>query len=187
MMNRDEAIASPQLWNLYAYVSDNPITFLDPDGRKMRAQVIITGDKSSVFEFLTIHTAIRIYVDENPEFPDRVFSHGGNAPGVMTLSTYLGRQKAYTTKLYSLKLTEDQIKRLHARLIVSYPLGRDAYFDELWNNCTQQAYNNIMAATDSDSTSGSALLFLSVQTLDELSDAALVEEEPDEVIEPAPK
>ncbi|MCK4766077.1 MAG: SUMF1/EgtB/PvdO family nonheme iron enzyme [Candidatus Aminicenantes bacterium] len=31
--NRDEAIANPQLWNLYSYCRNNPITYLDPDGR----------------------------------------------------------------------------------------------------------------------------------------------------------
>ncbi|MCK4766072.1 MAG: RHS repeat-associated core domain-containing protein [Candidatus Aminicenantes bacterium] len=31
--NRDAAIANPQLWNLYSYCKNNPITYLDPDGR----------------------------------------------------------------------------------------------------------------------------------------------------------
>ena len=31
--NRDAAIANPQLWNLYAYCGNNPITYFDPDGR----------------------------------------------------------------------------------------------------------------------------------------------------------
>ncbi|MCK4762698.1 MAG: RHS repeat-associated core domain-containing protein [Candidatus Aminicenantes bacterium] len=30
--NRDAAIANPQLWNLYTYCRNNPITFLDPNG-----------------------------------------------------------------------------------------------------------------------------------------------------------
>ncbi|MCK4766075.1 MAG: RHS repeat-associated core domain-containing protein [Candidatus Aminicenantes bacterium] len=34
--NRDAAIANPQLWNLYAYCRNNPITYLDPDGRKIK-------------------------------------------------------------------------------------------------------------------------------------------------------
>ncbi len=33
MINKEEALANPQLWNLYAYCRNNPITFFDPDGR----------------------------------------------------------------------------------------------------------------------------------------------------------
>jgi RHS repeat-associated protein len=34
VITKDEALSNPQLWNLYAYCSNNPITHLDPDGRK---------------------------------------------------------------------------------------------------------------------------------------------------------
>jgi RHS repeat-associated protein len=34
VITQDEALSNPQLWNLYAYCSNNPITHLDPDGRK---------------------------------------------------------------------------------------------------------------------------------------------------------
>ncbi len=33
VINKDEALVNPQLWNLYAYCRNNPITYLDPDGR----------------------------------------------------------------------------------------------------------------------------------------------------------
>jgi hypothetical protein len=33
IINREEALYNPQLWNLYAYCRNNPITFMDPDGR----------------------------------------------------------------------------------------------------------------------------------------------------------
>jgi RHS repeat-associated protein len=33
VINKDEALANPQLWNLYAYCANNPITRMDPDGR----------------------------------------------------------------------------------------------------------------------------------------------------------
>jgi RHS repeat-associated protein len=33
IINKEEALSNPQLWNLYAYCANNPITHLDPDGR----------------------------------------------------------------------------------------------------------------------------------------------------------
>jgi RHS repeat-associated protein len=33
IINREEALSNPQLWNLYSYCRNNPITFTDPDGR----------------------------------------------------------------------------------------------------------------------------------------------------------
>jgi len=32
VINREEAISNPQLWNLYSYCRNNPVTFMDPDG-----------------------------------------------------------------------------------------------------------------------------------------------------------
>jgi RHS repeat-associated protein len=33
VINRDEALSNPQLWNLYSFCRNNPVSFLDPDGR----------------------------------------------------------------------------------------------------------------------------------------------------------
>jgi hypothetical protein len=33
IINKTEALYNPQLWNLYAYCRNNPITYYDPDGR----------------------------------------------------------------------------------------------------------------------------------------------------------
>ncbi|MCX6580332.1 MAG: RHS repeat-associated core domain-containing protein [Candidatus Aminicenantes bacterium] len=33
IINKEGAIGNPQLWNLYTYCGNNPITYLDPDGR----------------------------------------------------------------------------------------------------------------------------------------------------------
>ena len=33
VMDRDEAVASPQAWNLYAYCHNNPVTLVDADGK----------------------------------------------------------------------------------------------------------------------------------------------------------
>ena len=34
IINRKEAFFNPQLWNLYSYCRNNPVTYLDPDGRQ---------------------------------------------------------------------------------------------------------------------------------------------------------
>jgi len=33
VINKDEALGNPQLWNLYSYCRNNPVTLFDPDGR----------------------------------------------------------------------------------------------------------------------------------------------------------
>ncbi len=35
VLDREEAISNPQLWNLYSYCRNNPVTFMDPDGRDL--------------------------------------------------------------------------------------------------------------------------------------------------------
>jgi RHS repeat-associated protein len=42
VITRDKALSDPQLWNLYVYCRNNPITFLDPDGRELRTTQIKT-------------------------------------------------------------------------------------------------------------------------------------------------
>jgi RHS repeat-associated protein len=34
IVNKEEALSNPQLWNLYVYCKNNPVTHYDPDGRK---------------------------------------------------------------------------------------------------------------------------------------------------------
>ncbi|MCX6578553.1 MAG: hypothetical protein NT166_00030, partial [Candidatus Aminicenantes bacterium] len=36
IINKEGAIGNPQLWNLYAYCANNPITHFDPDGKEIR-------------------------------------------------------------------------------------------------------------------------------------------------------
>jgi len=54
IINREEALYNPQLWNLYAYCENNPITHLDPDGR---SHISSTGDT-----YLILHNQV------SPEF-----------------------------------------------------------------------------------------------------------------------
>jgi lipoprotein-anchoring transpeptidase ErfK/SrfK len=47
IINREEALYNPQLWNLYSFCDNNPITFLDPDGREITKIEVYHG-KSEV-------------------------------------------------------------------------------------------------------------------------------------------
>ena len=42
IINKKEALSNPQLWNLYAYCRNNPITYNDPDRRD--TYVLMYGD-----------------------------------------------------------------------------------------------------------------------------------------------
>ena len=46
IVHKDVAIYNPQLWNLYAYCRNNPITYMDPDGRS-EVEIKITRSESS--------------------------------------------------------------------------------------------------------------------------------------------
>jgi len=39
IINREEALFNPQLWNLYSYCRNNPITYFDPDGREEKKSI----------------------------------------------------------------------------------------------------------------------------------------------------
>lgn len=42
-LDQSAALVDPQRWNRYAYVSNNPLRYVDPDGRE---QAVIVGDKT---------------------------------------------------------------------------------------------------------------------------------------------
>ena len=57
VINKEEALANPQLWNLYAYCGDNPITYRDPDGRKIDCRW---------FTSMTELNLIKSYLSQDP-------------------------------------------------------------------------------------------------------------------------
>jgi RHS repeat-associated protein len=70
VINKEEALANPQLWNLYSYCRNNPVTYNDPDGRadvNLTNIAWTTGDKN-----YTVNIS---------------FAEGGNNPVKETLKT----------------------------------------------------------------------------------------------------
>ncbi len=49
IINKEEALSNPQLWNLYAYCRNNPITYLDPDGK---VETNLIGPKIFIDDYL---------------------------------------------------------------------------------------------------------------------------------------
>jgi RHS repeat-associated protein len=59
VINKEEALGNPQLWNLYAYCGNNPITNIDPDGRKFDYTWCSTS-------FIVALDQIKSYLSQNP-------------------------------------------------------------------------------------------------------------------------
>jgi RHS repeat-associated protein len=53
VINKEEALANPQLWNLYSYCRNNPITFFDPDGL---TEISITINRTGATTIRTLGT-----------------------------------------------------------------------------------------------------------------------------------
>jgi RHS repeat-associated protein len=83
VINKDEALANPQLWNLYSYCRNNPVTYNDPDGRwakEVHDKIIDTafpGDKNS--NMRNILKEASAYVDSNQSLKYS-YKHAMKAP-----------------------------------------------------------------------------------------------------------
>ena len=71
--NRAKAIVNPQLWNLYAYCMNNPITLMDPDGREIGSAIVDILEDHYLEKYSTashaeynrqIRTKVRVYAAE---------------------------------------------------------------------------------------------------------------------------
>jgi RHS repeat-associated protein len=120
--------------NLYLYVNGSPETHADPDGMKIRGQIVTAGVADDLF----LHAAIRIYDDADAN-DDTTYSHGGGAAGAQQTTTFVSRydQLGEPVKAYDLKLTESEISRLQQLLNAKYPQGGDQPYNGAINNCAQ--------------------------------------------------
>jgi RHS repeat-associated protein len=80
IINKEEALANPQLWNLYAYCGNNPITRMDPDGR----YAIGTSDRMifNIAMMSVTPTGGPIFSSLNNDSRLWVFRDGTNSGGV---------------------------------------------------------------------------------------------------------
>ena len=84
IINKDEALTNPQLWNLYAYCRNNPITYLDPDGswsKEVHDKIIDTAFPGNQNENMrNIFKEASAYVDNTDQSISGSYKHAMRAP-----------------------------------------------------------------------------------------------------------
>jgi RHS repeat-associated protein len=96
-LNMKEALPDPQRWNRYAYVRNNPLRYVDPDGRDI-AVIENYATKGNPFG----HTAIAIT-------GQGVFSFGNSTKFGSSLSDYVDREAPRRdTAIYIIKTSPEQ-------------------------------------------------------------------------------
>ena len=78
VINKDGALENPQLWNLYAYCNDNPITHLDPDGREIRPGTPDDLPKPPGWNDKWTFKDNKHYNPDSPESPGHYIDEKGN-------------------------------------------------------------------------------------------------------------
>ncbi len=141
-------LRAPQTLNRYSYVINSPLRFVDPDGLELQAFFLATGTPDDIVR----HSAIYFRNDTPGQEMDLVFSNGGMANGVNTLSGYLSHyQPANPTTAYSLKMTPGDRQALLANFMADWQLRSSlvyvgSTYSEMFNNCAQYVCRKIMAA-----------------------------------------
>ncbi|HEY0781755.1 MAG TPA: RHS repeat-associated core domain-containing protein [Thermoanaerobaculia bacterium] len=143
------SLERPQSWNRYAYCRSNALAYADPSGNTPQAFYLLTGNP---FGDLTTHSAV-YFQDKDPNNKlDLVFSHGGVADGVMSLSTYLSKEGGETTRAFPLDLNDKQVKQLLDSFLADYKNTSKGYvrtappYDPMSNNCVQYACSKVIGA-----------------------------------------
>jgi RHS repeat-associated protein len=138
-----EKVGWPVTSNRYGYVANNPMRFVDPDGRELQAFYLATGTKGDISR----HSAIHFRNDDPGLKLDLVFSHGGQAPGPQTLSQYLAiyAKTGEPTQAFEFKLPEQLTLKLLELFKADYerraPSGLVRVapdYNFAFNNCTQK-------------------------------------------------
>jgi RHS repeat-associated protein len=88
IINREGAVSNPQLWNLYAYCGNNPITFLDPDG----CEVIYASENLRAFfgslaaRSKMVRSTLALYEGQNA--PNLIVQYGEVEPDIDGMRAY---------------------------------------------------------------------------------------------------
>ncbi len=99
IINKDEALANPQLWNLYAYCGNNPVLRMDPDGRYVignsdrmifnLAMMSATSTGGDIYNSLNSDSRLWVFIDgTNP---------GGQGGFINPNAGDISRENGYVT------------------------------------------------------------------------------------------
>jgi RHS repeat-associated protein len=100
-IGKDEAIANPLLWNLYAYCRNNPITFLDPDG--MAEDRIPKTDKKTIMINLDDQT-LKAYEKKEIVFDFNIVSGDDDHPTDIGTFKIFRKEHPYRSKKYDVQM-----------------------------------------------------------------------------------
>jgi RHS repeat-associated protein len=111
VINKGEALVNPQLWNLYSYCRNNPVTFFDPDGRwsgpthdEIIDKAFSEGNNKLPDHIKRIFKEASALVDQD-QLPEHSFMHAMRGPNE-DASTAENRMNEYV----SLKINEFKTK-----------------------------------------------------------------------------
>jgi len=127
----DRVTTTPQAWNRYAYALNNPLKYVDPDGRETQ---LVLGHHTRINPVGHIAIAIngRVY-----SFGTEYTRRGDSKDWGGSLAVYLDKQKLKReTSLLTLNITSAQERRLELLLQKSNPNEPGApLYNEITNSC----------------------------------------------------